>query len=299
MYTTSFILQFYFILTLISYSYALKSIFTSTFHRKSLTMKMMTTSTSIGFDFGTSGVRCCCIDENKNIVFDESVKWSNTNVFEPSLKNLDDIWIKGLHYLLSTIPIVHRQSTIRICLSGTSGSVLLYDGDQKKVSHPPRMYNYDTYSISNTSPEVINKVKHILSEYCPKNHPASLPTSTLPKFLAWHYENKINKNNYLVHQADYLVHELIEPKETSTSVHDVHFSPFISDWHNSLKLGYDVKNDEYPEWLLSLLSSIGYTPLHTLPRVIRPGAEVGSLKQDIITKYDFPSECKVIAGRHI
>ena len=31
---------------------------------------------------------------------------------------------------------------------------------------------------------------------------------------------------------------------------------YTSDWHNALKLGYDVKRLKYPEWLLILLEEI-------------------------------------------
>lgn len=252
---------------------------------------------AIGFDFGTSGVRCCSIDNNACIVHEESIKWSNSDIFNQKA-SLDQCWTEGLHYLLSKIPISYRQSASRICLSGTSGSVLMYNSVTRKVSLPPRMYNYDTYSTINSSPAIINKVKTAISQYCPKNHPASLPSSTLPKFLAWHFENKISLDDSLCHQADFLAHQLCYPTESSASVRVLNFSPFVSDWHNSLKLGYDVKKEEYPLWLLSLISDLGYNPLHLLPRVIQPGTEMGGLNDEIILKYGFSNKCKVIAGIH-
>ena len=299
---TQFTLLFiFFNLTVLTFSLNLKNHFSKIHDIKKSSIyslkatESVSTVKAIGFDFGTSGVRCCSIDANACIVHEESVKWSNADVFDQKA-SLDQCWIEGLHYLLSKIPIHHRESASRVCLSGTSGSVLMYNSVTRKVSLPPRMYNYDTYSTINSSPLVINKVKSVISQYCPKNHPASLPSSTLPKFLAWHFENKVSVDDTLCHQADFLAHQLCFPTESSASVKSLNFSPFVSDWHNSLKLGYDPKKEEYPQWLLSLISDLGYKPLHLLPRVIQPGTEMGSMSDEIVSKYSFPRDCKVIAG---
>ena len=74
---------------------------------------------------------------------------------------------------------------------------------------------------------------------------------------------------------------------------------FVSDWHNALKFGYDVKNDIYPEWLLDLLRSLGYPNLQTnlLPKVRPPGTALGRINAAVIDKYGLSPRCEGVAGR--
>jgi sugar (pentulose or hexulose) kinase len=74
--------------------------------------------------------------------------------------------------------------------------------------------------------------------------------------------------------------------------------PFTSDLHNCLKLGYDVRNDKYPEWLLTLLQDIGLSnpQQQLLPAVYRPGSVVGPVGKNIVTQFDIPATCQLVAG---
>jgi sugar (pentulose or hexulose) kinase len=82
---------------------------------------------------------------------------------------------------------------------------------------------------------------------------------------------------YLLHQADWLASLL-------------HGQLGISDYHNALKLGYDVKNLCYPEWLLQLNIPI------QLPQVLSPGTPIGEISPDIAAKYGFRRDCLLCAG---
>lgn len=88
------------------------------------------------------------------------------------------------------------------------------------------------------------------------------------------------------------MHELLRGSESGS---DLEFS---SDWHNCLKLGYDVRNDRYPDWLLALLKDIGYSDpqRQVLPTVHRPGTVVGPVSENIVAQYGIPTTCKLVAG---
>jgi xylulokinase len=87
----------------------------------------------------------------------------------------------------------------------------------------------------------------------------------------------LTKAKYFLHQADWLGFLL-------------HGKLGISDYHNALKLGYDVEALQYPQWLNKLQITID------LPQVTIPGNPIGELRSDIAAKYNFPKNCLVCAG---
>lgn len=82
---------------------------------------------------------------------------------------------------------------------------------------------------------------------------------------------------YFLHQADWLAFLL-------------HGQLGISDYHNALKLGYDVEELKYPEWLEKLQIPI------QLPKVLTPGTPIAELRPEIADKFGFSRDCLVCAG---
>jgi sugar (pentulose or hexulose) kinase len=80
-----------------------------------------------------------------------------------------------------------------------------------------------------------------------------------------------------MHQADWLAFCL-------------HGQPGISDYHNSLKLGYDVGALGYPDWLLAL----DIAPL--LPQVVAPGTAIAPILPTVAQRLGLPPSCQVCAG---
>jgi xylulokinase len=70
---------------------------------------------------------------------------------------------------------------------------------------------------------------------------------------------------------------------------------YVSDWHNALKLGYDVRSLEYPEWLLSCLTSIGI-PTQVLPSVVAPGERIQTISHEMIKRHGFPEHTVIVGG---
>jgi D-ribulokinase len=64
----------------------------------------------------------------------------------------------------------------------------------------------------------------------------------------------------------------------------------ISDYHNALKLGYDVESLCYPDWL----ERHAYRPL--LPQVLPPGTPIDRVIPEVARELELPADCVVCAG---
>jgi sugar (pentulose or hexulose) kinase len=212
----------------------------------------------LGIDFGTSGARAIVIDSEGIIQAEAQYPFAQPNQ--------TIIWQNALFNLLGQIPQEIRGEIKAIALNGTSSTVLLCDNFGNPISEP-LMYN-DGRGI-----EVIEKVRAI----APPNHTVISATSSLAK-LFWLIQNADNLQNcYFLHQADWLAFLL-------------HGGLGVSDYHNALKLGYDVANLCYPDWLENLPER------HLLPQVLAPGVPVGEVTAEIATRFNLRRDCIVCSG---
>ena len=215
----------------------------------------------LGIDFGTSGARAIAIDEEKNIV-----ATSQSNFSDVSPDKLTQIWKNTLFKLILDIPLEIRNSIRAIALNGTSSTVLLCDAQGKPIA-APLLYNDDR------GKEVVEQIKNI----APENHVVISATSSLAKLLWWQQQPYFKEARYLLHQADWLGWLL-------------HGKLGKSDYHNALKLGYDVEYLCYPDWL----SDKPYSFLY--PQVLTPGAAVGKVTPENRDRFNLSSDCIVKAG---
>ncbi|NEO83488.1 MAG: FGGY-family carbohydrate kinase [Spirulina sp. SIO3F2] len=213
----------------------------------------------IGLDFGTSGARATVIDDACLIVSEGQVAF-------PDIADWTMVWPEALNSLLNGIPLLLRQHTRRIAINGTSSTVLLCEEDGGPVV-APLLYN-DTRGRS-----ALSEVEAI----APPEHVVRSATSSLTKLLWWQQQRRTQYAHVLLHQADWLGFLL-------------HGQIGMTDYHNALKLGYDVEQLEYPDWLMSLDCS----PL--LPRVVPPGTPVGTVTSSSCDRFGLPADCVVCAG---
>jgi D-ribulokinase len=214
----------------------------------------------LGLDFGTSGARAVVIDEVAHIHTQVQYPWATADA------ELVTSWQKALFTLLAQIPEALRRGMRAIAINGTSSTVLLCDGDGNPVD-APLLYN-DARGSS-----VLEELRNI----APPNHTVLSATSSLAK-LRWMMQlPSFGEARYFLHQADWLAFLL-------------HGQLGISDYHNTLKLGYDVEKLQYPEWLEALQIPI------QLPKVLTPGSPIGVIRSEISQQFLFPSNCLVCAG---
>lgn len=215
----------------------------------------------LGIDFGTSGARGVVIDEEGSI--QQEVRYP----FEmSSTSDLARDWQAALFSLLEQIPKKVRQEIQAIAINGTSSTVLLCDADGNPVD-APLLYNDGRGAV------MLDRLKSV----APANHTVLSATSSLAKLLWMSQQPSFTQAKYFLHQADWLAFLL-------------HGQLGISDYHNALKLGYDVEALKYPEWFEKL-----QIPIH-LPKVITPGTPIAEIRSEIAIQFSFPRDCLIYAG---
>ncbi|OEU13811.1 hypothetical protein FRACYDRAFT_189510 [Fragilariopsis cylindrus CCMP1102] len=220
----------------------------------------------------------------------------------------------------------HRSNIASICVSGTSASCLIVDRTTLEVKRNPRMYDYDIITSSSSSSSSDNnnnnnnnnnndnghiglRASELLQKYLPSKHTARANTSSFAKLIKWILESPLQTNEKLCHQSDYISSKLLF-STTATAVNDndndnnekrkegVGMQMQIqSDWHNCLKLGYDVRNQCWPSsntnnnWMeLCLRESIFPTT------VVSPGFPIGTINECVAEKLGLSKDVIIIAG---
>ncbi|WP_414575987.1 FGGY-family carbohydrate kinase [Anabaena sp. CCY 9402-a] len=214
----------------------------------------------LGIDFGTSGARAVVIDEAAQIQTQVRYPWATGAIADVTS------WETALWTLLAQIPENWRRKMRAIAINGTSSTVLLCDDAGNPIS-TPLLYNDARGSL------VLDK----LSQIAPPNHTVFSATSSLAKLFWMMQLPTFSEARYFLHQTDWLGFLL-------------HGQLGISDYHNALKLGYDVEQLQYPEWLTSLQLPI------QLPQVLTPGTPIAELRAEIANQFLFPPNCLVCAG---
>jgi sugar (pentulose or hexulose) kinase len=211
----------------------------------------------LGIDFGTSGARAIAIDSSGAILAE--ARW----VFSDQTA---ETWRAALFDLIGQIPADIRRALVAIAINGTSTTALLCDADNQPLC-PPLLYNDARAQVEAKQ----------LAQIAPPGHPVLSASSSLAKLLWLQKQPEFPCARFFLHQADWLASLL-------------HGRPGISDYHNSLKLGFDPETLRYPEWLLRLTAA----PL--LPRVLAPGASIGPVTAEIAERCSLPRDCLVRAG---
>ncbi|MBW4543782.1 MAG: FGGY-family carbohydrate kinase [Symplocastrum torsivum CPER-KK1] len=221
----------------------------------------------LGIDFGTSGTRAVIIDAAGVIQAEAKYSFELVLGSTEALTSTAIVWKQALFTLIGQIPLQIRKEIKAIAFDGTSSTVVLCDATGQPITEP-LMYN-DGRGV-----EVMEMVKAI----APPNHTVLSATSSLAKLL-WLTQNSKFKiqNSYFLHQADWLAFLL-------------HGQLGISDYHNALKLGYDVENLCYPDWLKNLQISIH------LPKIVAPGTPIANVLPEIANQLGLPRDCIVCAG---
>lgn len=223
----------------------------------------------LGIDFGTSGARAIVIDGDREICAQ-----ANQTFPTDAATNWIACWQQTLWALLAQIPAVYRTQMGAIALNGTSSTVLLCNGAGKPLT-APLLYN-DARAAAALEPlRQFFASEHGQHDPCREN--VLNATSSLVKLLWWQQQPEFGQDCYFLHQADWLGFLL-------------HGQLGISDYHNALKLGYDVAHLGYPDWFAELKI------LPLLPKVLVPGTPIAPIQPAIVAELGFPTDCQVCAG---
>ncbi|MEO0769272.1 MAG: FGGY-family carbohydrate kinase [Cyanobacteria bacterium J06649_4] len=224
---------------------------------------------ALGVDFGTSGARAVVLSghplsSDGQILAQVSRRFEATDRVASAL-----VWRQMLWNLLKSIAPNLRARITRIAINGTSATMLLCDNRGEPLCDA-LMYN----------DAITRSVLPELSAIAPAESPTLSATSTLAKALWLHksgFPTAGSQGVRLVHQADWLASCLHQQRP-------------VSDYHNALKLGYDVQSLRYPDWLTAL-------PIASwLPPVVEPGTVVTFIAPHIAHEFGLPGNCQICAG---
>lgn len=215
---------------------------------------------SLGLDIGTSGVRCICINDDKDVI--ASAKTSIQSVGREALRNPLN-WKQMLVQVLSDInDQISLEAIDAISVDGQSGTLLLSNEYGELFDNTSLLYN-DTPTQTTK-----HKLTQLLSTY---------PISLGRAYELWLTADQ-PKEFHIVHQADWIAGLLCGNFKNS-------------DENNSLKMGY---SPEKKDWLFDP-KKLPFNP-QALPNVTTPSILKGSAITKLAKNLGLSNKCKVFSG---
>ena len=221
----------------------------------------------LGIDVGTSGVRAILTDKDARILASATAMLPATHKQDDMLCQQPDNWWRAVLDCVQKITLLQDCSDLQgIAIDGTSGTTLLTDTRNHPIS-PALMYN-DVRSIE------------LLDSICTATPPviACSRSSALVKAV-YLYQHYATSKEYLIQQqADWILANFTG-------------KPGTSDWNNALKLGFDVEQLQWPDWLTAI--DMGN---RLLPDVLPPGKKLAVISPQIAKQTGLPASTRLHAG---
>ena len=215
-----------------------------------------TTRLALGVDLGTSGLRVALMDPAGDLRHQAGCAYPGPFV-QPRA------WQQGLAQLCNAIPLPLRRQVAGVAVAGTSGTLLAMDAK----GHPLG----DALPYNAAQPQWASRCRQLAEP----GHPAASASGTMARALE--LQQRYPHAHGLRHQAEWLTGWLLGQWRWG-------------DEHNSLKLGWDPLQGGWS-------GVIGRQPWSgLLPRVVRPGAVLGSLHPPVAHHLGLPTTAQVAAG---
>ena len=226
------------------------------------------TGVFLGIDIGTSGVRTCALDAHGDILGMEAAALPPPLQDGAAIDQDPELWWHATVVAISKLGrSVDLEDVERICVDGTSGTLLLIDAAGRPCTSG-LMYN-DTRAASEAAR---------IAAIAPKESGAHGASSALAKLLHLLGRREARGARFAVHQADWIAGRL-------AGTHGV------SDENNVLKLGYDPVTRTWPAWL----DQLG-VPHTLLPRVLVPGTPFAEIDPWIASELGLSKTARITAG---
>lgn len=223
---------------------------------------------SLGIDIGTSGIRTAVIDMSGEPISMMRVKHRKQN---PDFIEASYWWTSVCDCIQMQVDQLKKinispQSISHIAVDGTSGSMVLTDSNLTPVTRA-LMYNSKGFVTE----------AGIIGENAPLKHITRGSSSALGRAMRLISEDRSNKSDHLLHQADFIACNLLGHGG-------------FSDHNNALKLGYDPEINSWPNWIQNVLDK------SLLPDVRPVGSLLGKISLEVANSLGLPTTAKIYAG---
>ncbi|WPL19318.1 Xylulose kinase [Thiorhodovibrio winogradskyi] len=223
----------------------------------------------IGLDVGTSGCRALAVDDAGGVLAEAQAELPpSVRVGAGCAEQHPQDWWRAVQQVLSALMRqcggLHPRA---LCLDATSATVLLCDPQGQPLG-PALMYDD---SRARTQAADIEPI-------APPDSPARGASSSLAKLLWLRARHQPSAPTLALHQADWL-----------SGCLSGCFG--ISDWNNSLKMGFDPLTQRWPDWL----DELGLAPV-CLPEVFAPGTDLGPVAPEVAAATGLPADLRILAG---
>ncbi|MGI6776466.1 MAG: FGGY-family carbohydrate kinase [Acetivibrionales bacterium] len=235
----------------------------------------------MGIDVGTQGVRAIAANEAGKAEASASVSFHSLNLadipghYEQSPETWWNSTAKAIVSVVTELKNKGFKSSdiVAISIDGTSGTILPIGKDNRPLLNGI-MYN-DMRSKAET--DIVRSLSASHEEKMGLRFNSSF---ALPKIL-WIKNNMPNiyeNARLIIHQADYIAGKLCGEYG-------------VSDYSNSLKTGYDLIDNCWPEYIEEL--GLDRTKL---PDIVAPGEVIGKVSKEAAEELGLSTDTRVVAG---
>nr|WP_242469704.1 FGGY-family carbohydrate kinase [Rhabdochromatium marinum] len=220
-------------------------------------------------DVGTSGCRALAVAADGATLAEAQAELPASKTADAGgVEQQPQDWWRAVQTVLSDLVVrCTGWRLTALCLDATSATVLLCDTQGQPLG-PALMYN-DSRALEAAA---------LIDRFAPPESPARGASSSLAKLLHLRAQLRPRETTLALHQADWL-----------TGCLTGRFGS--SDWHNSLKAGFDPQTLSWPSWL----DALDLAPLH-LPRVVAPGTDLGPIAPEVAAAIGLPADLRILAG---
>lgn len=233
----------------------------------------------IGIDIGTQGVRAAALLDNGELCSSASQPFHAEDLPRMRQEQDPEAWWQAVLICLRKIvsDVKHRDASIRIhavTVSSTSGTVLPLGADYRPL-HPAIMYS------DQRSGEVAKACTEAANRAGIAGYSNFTSSSGLSKIVWFHrtLPKAAERIALWAHAADYIVGRL-------SGVWGV------TDSTNSLKTGFDLENNAWPDYIHSRLGISS----ERLPKVVPTGATIGNVARGVAEATGLPESAQVTVG---
>lgn len=222
----------------------------------------------VGIDFGTSGVRACVLDAGGRPVAEAAVPLpAPLQTADGGWEQDPEQWWTALCALLGELARRIDLGALRaLAIDGTSGTLVACSQEGRPL-HPALMY-HDARARDEAAR---------IAAVAPRESGGHGATASLAKLL-WLKGRGLPGSARLLHQAEWVAGRLLGRFD-------------LGDENNLLKLGYDVLERRWPDWL----GALGIDP-GCLPLAREPGTPLGRVDPGMAGMLGLSSALVIVAG---